>query len=55
MKVGGDFTLSSPTQSVVDERPNDTVKTISKPYLAWSIARPRLSPAFEATSGDTSS
>jgi hypothetical protein len=37
IKVDVEFTLSSPKQGGLDERPNDAVKTISKPYLAWSI------------------
>jgi hypothetical protein len=37
IKVDVEFTPSSPAQGALDERPNDTVKTISKPYLAWSI------------------
>jgi hypothetical protein len=38
IKVDVDFTLSDPKQSVVDERPTDTVSRISKPYLDWSIS-----------------
>jgi len=38
IKVDVDFTLSDPKQSIVDERPTDTVSKISKPYLEWSIA-----------------
>lgn len=37
IKVDVDFTLSDSKQSAVDERPNDTVSKISKPYLEWSI------------------
>jgi hypothetical protein len=37
IKVDVDFTLSDPKQSIVDERPTDTVSKISKPYLDWSI------------------
>jgi hypothetical protein len=37
IKVDVDFTLSDPKQSIVDERPTDTVSKISKPYLEWSI------------------
>ena len=37
IKVEVDFTLSDPQQSIVDERPTDTVSRISRPYLEWSI------------------
>ena len=37
IKVDVEFTLSEPKQSVVEERPTDTISKISKPYLRWSI------------------
>src|SRR5512143_2007158 len=37
IKVDVDFALSGPKQSVVDERPTDTVTKVSRPYLEWSI------------------
>ena len=38
IKVDVDFTLSDPKQNVLEERPTDIIKTISKPYLDWYIA-----------------
>lgn len=37
IKVDVEFNLSEPNQSVVDERPTDTISRISQPYLQWSI------------------
>ncbi len=38
IKVDVQFTLSSTNQSGVDEQPTDTIRKISRPYLAWGIA-----------------
>jgi hypothetical protein len=38
VKVDVHFNLSDPKQDAPDERPTDTIATISKPYLDWSIA-----------------
>jgi hypothetical protein len=38
IKVDVDFTLSDPKQNMLEERPTDIIKTISKPYLDWYIA-----------------
>ena len=38
IKIDVDFTLSDPKQSVVDERPTDTVSKMSRPYLEWTIS-----------------
>ena len=37
IKVDVQFNLTDPKQSVVEERPTDTITRISQPYLAWSI------------------
>jgi hypothetical protein len=37
IKIDVEFTLSDSKQSVVDERPTDTVSKTSRPYLDWSI------------------
>jgi hypothetical protein len=37
IKVDVDFTPSDPKQNVLEERPTDTIRNISKPYLAWGI------------------
>jgi hypothetical protein len=37
IKVDVDFTLSDPKQNMLEERPTDIIKTISKPYLDWVI------------------
>jgi hypothetical protein len=36
IKVDVEFTLSAPTQNILEERPTDTISKISKPYLEWS-------------------
>ena len=38
IKVDVDFTPSDPKQKMVEERPTDTIRKISKPYLDWSIS-----------------
>jgi hypothetical protein len=37
IKVNVEFTLSDAKQSVVEERPTDTISKISNLYLGWSI------------------
>jgi hypothetical protein len=37
IKVNVEFTLSELKQSVVEERPTDTISKISNLYLGWSI------------------
>lgn len=37
IKVDVEFKLSAPDQGVLDERMTDTITTISKPFLEWSI------------------
>jgi hypothetical protein len=37
IKVDVDFTPSDTQQKALEERPTDTISTISKPYLDWSI------------------
>jgi hypothetical protein len=37
IKVDVEFTLSEPGQTVLEERPADTINKISKPYLEWRI------------------
>jgi hypothetical protein len=37
VKVLVDFTPTEPNQDVLDQRPTDTIRSISKPYLEWSI------------------
>ena len=37
IKVDVEFTLSEPEQSVVEERPTDTISKISRLYLGWGI------------------
>jgi hypothetical protein len=37
IKVDVEFAASEPRQRALDERPTDTIKKISKPYLEWSI------------------
>ena len=36
--VDVDFKLSDPKQNVLEEKPTDTILTISKPYLDWQIS-----------------
>ena len=38
IKVDVVFTLSKPDQYVLDERPTDVIRDISRPYLQWSIS-----------------
>jgi hypothetical protein len=35
--VDVEFTPSEPKQKLLEERPADTVRKISRPYLEWSI------------------
>ena len=37
IKVDVEFTLSEQGQTVLEDRPTDTISKISKPYLEWSI------------------
>jgi hypothetical protein len=37
VKVNVEFTLSEPGQDTLEERPTDTIHSISKPYLEWGI------------------
>jgi hypothetical protein len=37
VKVDVEFTPSEPKQKALDERPTDTIRKISRPYLEWSI------------------
>ena len=37
IKVDVTFTLSTPDQNIMDERPTDVIKEISRPYLQWRI------------------
>jgi hypothetical protein len=38
IKVDVEFTLSEPKQGAVEERPTDTIKKITRPYLYWTIS-----------------
>ncbi len=38
IKVDVEFTPSEPKQGVLEERPTDTIRKISRPYLEWMIA-----------------
>ncbi len=37
IKVDVDFTPSDPKQNVLEERPTDTIRNISNPYLDWGV------------------
>jgi hypothetical protein len=37
IKVDVDFTLSKLGQNIFEERPTDTIRVVSKPYLEWSV------------------
>jgi hypothetical protein len=38
IKADVEFRLSDPKQGVLEEKPTDTIITISKPYLDWEVA-----------------